>query len=137
MQGMFRFTGSFVVERMAGLGAKIRHPKVQNAIWIIPVKVDAEEMFTLPINGTSVLFWEVVDEVLSVRFVCVFDSKAFYYEAKVEGSGFMFEEAWGTSGVYVSPSFKVINEFIVCDVSCLWQSIHAFFYTSKYVAIMK
>ena len=59
--GIFRFTGYFVVEYMAGLGTIIRHTKVHRAPLIVPVEVDTEEYFVLPIDGTSVFLGKVTD----------------------------------------------------------------------------
>ena len=110
---MFWFGGHFVSKDSAGLGAVIWHAKVHGAIGVVPLEVDAEKYFARPIYGASVLFGEVLDEVLSIGFVDVFDSEVIYDETKMEGAGFVFEEARGTTGWDISSSFQVSYQPIV------------------------
>ena len=57
---MLRFAGHFLVEYIGGLGEISRHTKIHHAPLIVPVKVDTEEDFSLPIDDTSVFLGKVV-----------------------------------------------------------------------------
>ena len=105
---------------MAGLGHIIRHAKVHRAFVIIPVQMDAEKNLPVPVYGASVLLGEMIDEVVGIFFMHVFDSEVIYDEAKINVAGCVFEEARSAAGVDVPPLVQVSDKFIIRYSSCLW-----------------
>ena len=106
VRGMLWCSGHLVVEYVAGLGDVIGHAEVYRAFVIVPVEMDAEENFAVPVYSAFVLLGEMVDEVVGVSFVDVFDSKVIDHETEIEVASFVFEQTWSTACMDVPPFWR-------------------------------
>ena len=65
-------SGQFVAKSLASLSYVIRHTKVHFSICIIPIKVDTEEDFAVPVYSACICLGKVGDEVLRIIAAGVF-----------------------------------------------------------------
>ena len=91
MGGMLGFGEHLVVEDLAFLCDVIRHAELYGAFLVVPVEMDAEEYFSIPIDGASKFFGKVVDEVLGIGAMDVFYAKIIHDETKIQIAGDVFE----------------------------------------------
>ena len=79
MGGVFLSGGSWMVEALEGFVDIARHGHVEEAVGIVPIKVDSTELSAFPVGCDIVFGREGVKKVLGIFFSRVLDSKIIHY----------------------------------------------------------
>ena len=87
----------------------IWHGEVNHAFVVIPQQMDATEDLSVQINGEVIVFFEALDEMVSMGLANDFDSKV--VDAKVEGDGMddVAEKSRGVAGGNIAIVGKVLD----------------------------
>lgn len=93
MGRVFWFSGKFVSENLSRFGDVVWHGEINGAIGVVPLEMGSKEYYSLPVGCTYVLFGEVIDEVLSVCPVGLFDAKVIDDEAEIDGASSVAKKA--------------------------------------------
>ena len=109
MGGMLRSSGYFITNLVACLSNVFWHAKVNHLFLIVPLKVDFQKYFSVPINCKFVGFRQVGDEVTCDVAAGVFYAKAVNNKTKIYRSCFMFKEARSSAGGDVATGDQVFD----------------------------
>jgi hypothetical protein len=117
---MLRFAGSSVLETCEGLG--------DIAAIVVLVHVHAKVAFSIPVNGTFVVFLKNFCKNVGMLPPNVLDTKVVDTESEQERSPVMFPKAWSDIALLVAMLVELFFEKILCKDARLQETIHTFLY---------
>ena len=86
--------------------------------------MDAAEDLAVTIDGDVVVFFEAINEVISVGLADNFDAEVVNNKVENGGAGDVTEKTGRVAGWNVSVVCKVFDQFNVCESSGLGKTVH-------------
>ena len=110
-------------EATEGFRDVVGHREVDVAIGpITPVERHAQELGACAIDCCCVEVVQGVDEVVEVGVLRVFDAEIVHYEGELDGVCCVLPEGGGPGDRVVSERGEVVDEAVLCDSSCLFET---------------
>jgi hypothetical protein len=102
-----------MLKSLKRLGDVARHGEMDRAAGIVPVKRETTVLGAGPVSGDGVQFMETGQQMVSVLFAHIFDTKIINNETEGNGAGFVAEEAWGVGTGMVTPGGQMGSEAVI------------------------
>ena len=82
------FSGYFVAEKLSCFDDVVWHGEIDGAIGAVPLEVDYQGYVAFPVGCIVILFKEVIDKVMGVCPVVLFDAGVIDDEAEIDGANY-------------------------------------------------
>jgi hypothetical protein len=101
------------------------HGESACAFCIVPFDVNSCKLGTGPVSGDFVVLLQGLKEVVCVAPLHVLDAKVVDDKDECNWAPFVSTKAWCGHTLVVSVGGESFREEIVCELTCLFQSIHS------------
>ena len=108
-----------VLELIQGIFYVSGHGEIGGACNISPFECNAAVQFSLPFFQNNLIYAEGGDNMVSVLFSDIFDSKIVHDQTECDGAVIVAPEAWGTRAGSVAMWGEVLAKFVVGNSSRL------------------
>ena len=114
-----------VAKTFKGSGNIAGHGEFDRALGVVPVKVEATELGSGPVNGDGVVLAEGGDEKVGSWLANILDAKVIDNESKHDGFGGVDEEAGGVASLDETSRGEFAHKLLVGQEGGLGKAVHS------------
>ena len=126
-RGVLVALGSDMLEFLESLGDVAIHGAAEFAAVVIPTEVDADVLFSIAVNLESVLLVHNGFQVVEILILRVLDTKIVDDKGEGDFAGLVEEKAVSEGRFHISVFAEMLDEVVVGDLACLFESIPRLF----------